>query len=125
MNDISSISPGTNVVEIVHPHTGDPIGLKITLRSQHSAEVQAVNRRITNDRLRTRSKNITAEKLEAAGIEVLTAAIVKWEWEGDASFGGEKLECNPQNIRRVMREAPWIKAQVDDAFGNEAAFFSN
>lgn len=126
--DLSSITASQNTVEIRHPKTQEPIGLSITLRPATCDQVQAVKRKVTNENLRMRGKSLTAEKLEANGIEMLVAAIETWTWGKDvsgeeASWGGEKLEPTPANIRKVLREAPWIKSQVDDAFGDEAAFF--
>jgi len=121
MGDISNIKASTNTVNIVHPATNEPIGLSIVLRSLESPQVKEVQRRITNELLRNRK--ITAEKSEANRLDILAAATERWTWEGDLSFNGEKPECNPNNARRVYKELPWVKEQVDNALSDEAAFF--
>ena len=123
--DISSITASSSTIEIRHPATGEPLGLRITLRPTSSTEVQTVKRRITNESIRMRNKNISAEKLEANGLDILVAMIENMEWEGDTSWHGEKLDATPANIRKLMKEADWIKKQVDDAIGDDAAFFQS
>jgi hypothetical protein len=127
-NDLSQITSGKNVVEIRHPATAEPIGLSITMRHSESPEVKAVARKQLNENLRLRGKMPSAEKVEANKLDLLTAATESWTWGKDANgedanWGGEQLECTPANVRRILREAPWIKAQLDDGFGDEAAFF--
>lgn len=120
--DISSISAASSSVSIRHPSTAEPIGLTITLRPATSPEVKQVQRRITNDALKSRGK-VTAEKVEANRLDVLVAATEGWTWESDTTWDGEKPEANVENVRKVYKRAPWIKDQVDEALSDDAAFF--
>ena len=52
------------------------------------------------------------------------AAIVGWEWQGDASWGGKKLPFNKDNLASVL-EAGWVRSQVEEAINDEQGFFSN
>lgn len=121
--DISSISAASSSVLIRHPSTTEPIGLTITLRPATSPEVKQVQRRITNDALKSRGK-VTAEKVEANRLDVLVAATEGWTWEGSTTWkNGEKPEASAENVRMIYKSAPWIKDQVDEALSDDAAFF--
>lgn len=121
--DISSITPSTNELNILHPATSEPIGLTISLLPLTSPPVRDVQRRITNESLRTRGKGFTSEKLDANRLDILIAATQGFKWEGDANWNGEKPEATPQLVRKIYKEVPWIREQVDNALNDEAAFF--
>lgn len=121
--DLSSITASNATVEIRHPGTSEPIGLTIHIRPAESREVREVRRRITNESIKSRARSITAEKAEANALDILVASVAGWAWGADLTWGGEKLECTPANVRRVLKEAPWIKAQIDEAFGDDARFY--
>jgi hypothetical protein len=121
--DLSSIKASASTVEILHPATSEPIGLTIGLRPSTHPAVKEVVRRFTNDNLSFNKKKLTAEKLEAHNLERLVSATESFAWSGDASWGGEKIEATPANVRTVYTKAPWIKDQVDEALGDQARFF--
>lgn len=122
--DIFSIKPSTATVDIRHPATQEPIGLTIRLLPMSDKAVKAVQRRNANELYRARGMKITAEKAEANRLDILVAAVEGWEWSGDASFNGEKLECTPENVRKVLK-VDWLREQVDEALGDDASFFGN
>lgn len=121
--DISNITAVVNELKIVHPSTAEPIGLTIRLLPMSSAPLREIQRRMTNESLRTRGKSLTAEKLEANRLDVLVAATEGWEWADGATWNGEQPDAEPATIRKVYKDAPWIKEQVDAALNDEAAFF--
>ena len=121
--DISSITPIVNELKIVHPSTAEPIGLTIRLLPITSAPVREIQRRMTNESLRTRGKALTADKLDANRLDILVAATEGWEWAEGATWHGEQPEATPAAVRKVYKEAAWIKDQVDNALNDEAAFF--
>lgn len=122
--DISSIVATERSVHIKHPATGEPIGLVITLRPDTDPVVVEARRRFLNDRLAKRGK-ITAEKLEQQQNAVLIAAISGWTWEGDVTFEGAKPDFNPVNLAKVLKKLPWMREQIDEELGDNAAFFQN
>ena len=124
MTDISSIVAAARTVEIKHPATGEPIGLKVTVLPDSDAKVKAARRKWLNERLQ-RGMKITAEKLEAQQLTIIEAAVGDWEWEGELTFHGEKPAFTEGNLRKVLKELPWVKTQLDEELGDEAAFFQN
>lgn len=122
--DILAIRPNTISIDIKHPGTGEPIGLRLHCLSLESDPVKAVERAIKNRALRGGRNTVTAEKIEDNTVEILSAAISGWEWKGGLSLGDLK---NPpltkENVAKVM-QVGWIAKQVDTALGDEAAFFT-
>lgn len=123
--DILAIQPSTISVDIKHPATGAPIGLKVECVSLEDDRVKAVERTIKNRALRGGRNTVTAEKIEDNTVELLSAAIVGWKWADDLTLGDLK---NPQltkiNLGKLLAVG-WIAKQIDTALGDEAAFFSS
>lgn len=120
--DILSLQPSTICIDIKHPATGSPIGLQIECVSLEDDRVKAVERAIKNRALRGGRNTVTAEKIDDNTVELLTAAIVGWKWDGDLTLGDLK---NPQmskiNVGKLLAVS-WIAKQIDTALGDEAAF---
>lgn len=125
MTDITSIAPNERTVTINHPGTGEPIGLRVTMRPESSPEVESVRRKWLNEKLQRRSGRMTAERLEELQISLITAAVTGWEWEGELTFEGDKPEFSAANLRKVLKRLVWVKSQLDEELGDEAAFFQN
>lgn len=121
--DISTIVETNRTVDILHPATHEPTGIKIEVAPMTSPAVKAVERKWANENYRTRFKTLTAEKAEAQRLDVLVAATAGWSWGGNTNFEGEKPDFTPENVRRVYRALPWLRRQVDDALGEDSEFF--
>lgn len=122
--DILAIQPSTISVDIKHPATGAPIGLKIECVSLEDDRVKQVERAIKNRALRGGRNTVTAEKLDDNTVDILSAAIIGWTWADGLTLGDLK---NPPlskiNVSKLLA-ASWIAKQIDTALGDEAAFFS-
>lgn len=128
MADISTIVASNAAVEIKHPATGMPIGLTIHLLPDTSEELRALQRKWQNEALKTRGRNLDADKLEARTLERLVAATASWQFGADengepCTFGGETPECTAFNARKLYKDLPWLRNQVADALSDEAEFF--
>jgi hypothetical protein len=129
--DLTSLKMlNSTVVEIFHPETLEPIGLKITLASPESEKVKAMRNERTNRRLSAMQKGskkatFTVEEMEAETVAILVAATQSWELAGDASLWGERPECTAENVKRLYTTPglEWIRKQVDEAFGDQGRFF--
>lgn len=124
MTDISSIVAAPRVVDIKHPASGAPIGLKVTLLPASDDKVQAAQRKLLNDRLQ-RFEKPSAEKMEQSKLLLLEAAVSDWRWEGELTFEGSKPAFTAANLRKVMTKLTWVRDQIDAELGNEAAFFED
>lgn len=123
--DILAIQPATTTVDIKHPGTGAPIGLKLECVSLEDDRVKTVERAIKNRALRGGRNSVTAEKIEDNTVEILSAAIVGWEWGKDLSLGDLKSPpLSKANVAKLLAIG-WVAKQVDTALGDEASFFTN
>lgn len=129
--DLATLSPVTRKVDILHPQTGEPIGLAINLRPSSHPEVQRVRRKWLNERLSSkgRGNKVTAEQVEANALDQIIAAIESWTWGEGAdgkpcTLNGEAPELSPESARKVLKAGGgFIKDQLDEELGDVAAFF--
>ena len=121
--DILSIQPDTITLDLKHPATGKLLGVTIELRSMESVEVRAVQRQIQNKALKAGRNSTTAEKIEDNTIAILSATIVSWVFADDVKLGDLKNPpCNEENKRKLLSISALAK-QIDEALGDETAFF--
>jgi hypothetical protein len=139
MADIQTIVPVGRTIDIVHPGTGEPIGLRWSLLSLMHESMKPIQRKIIDERMKLeqRGKSLKADDLEQNTNALCFRGSTGWEWynptgaPGDkdydpnemGSFGGEQLEFNQKNVGRVLTEISWIRGQVSDAIADEQSFF--
>jgi hypothetical protein len=107
---------------ILHPVTGQPIRRTdngevawIDILSADSKAARDHEREMQNRRLRSRARRITAEELEAEGIELLVALTQGWSL---ATLDGDPMEvpCTAENARELFStpDLSFIRRQVND-----------
>ena len=123
--DLANIKPVERIIDIVHPSTGEKIGVSVSVLSINDEKMASIKRRIQNKRLELerRGKSFKADDLEENEMELLVTAVTGWNWEGDVDFHGEKPAFNEKNIKAVFTELTWFKQQIMEAIGDEKAFF--
>lgn len=98
---------------------GSPV--TIELRSDDDEAVKAQERLATNRRLKNLQRiRMTAEELEAEGLDKLAVATVRWDSFEDED--GSIIECNRANARALYAKYPFIREQVDQFIGERANF---
>lgn len=139
MSDLADIKPVSRTVEIRHPGTGRPLGVRVTLVSLDDERLAKVRRAIQDKRLHleSRAKTFKSEDIEANRKTILTTAMTGWEWynptgkEGDEGydaeampeFGGNVPEFNRKNTNAVIEALPWFGDQINEALGETESFF--
>ena len=124
--EISDIVAEIRPIEILHPKTEEPVGIRVTLLPISDPSLQRLRRQIQDERNRQAAKGkfIKAEEQDDFSIRIATTAIQSWEWY-NATFHGEQPTLNVKNVRRVCEELPWFLEQIDEAVGDVKAFFQN
>lgn len=111
--------------EVVHPSTGEPLGIKITLAGIDSKVYRDAQRKLSNKRLKQTfgkgvvNKTPTVEEFEAETVDILAKCTISWEnvvWEG------KDLPCNYDTAKMIYLNLIWLRDQVD-AFINDRANF--
>lgn len=126
--DLSTIKTEDREVTLLHPKTGEELGLVFQLRSPDSEEVEGVNRAWQNKRLhpKNRNKAITAEELEVLKDNRIKAAVKGWKWtDDDTKLNGEQPEFSPQNLKSMIKDYSWIRDFLADECEDQASFFGS
>jgi hypothetical protein len=114
-------------IDITHPVTAKPLGMKVTVASYQSERVKAVQRRIANRSLKESKRNpkrsATVEELEETTNEILATAVLSWT---GFELKGKPLECNRENVLSVISNPDlwFIREQIDKAADDVTAFMS-
>ena len=107
---------------ILHPVTGQPIRradtgepIWIDLLSADSKAAREHERAVQNRRLQSRARRITADDIEAEGVELLVVLTQGWSL---AQLDGQPLDvpCTPENAREFYAspELAFIRRQAND-----------
>lgn len=128
MTDLSTIKAEDRSVHLLHPKTGDELGLVFHLRSPYDDEVQKVQREWQNHRLhpKRRNKAITMEEMEAFQDKRIVAAVKDWTWEDeDITLAGERPDYSPQVLKTWLKDEglKWIREFLVDETEDLASFF--
>lgn len=124
--DLSTLKPVERVIPITHPGTGEELGVNVTVISLQDSRTKSIKRQIQNEKLKLeqRGKTFKAEDVEE-NLHIITfSAMVGWEWKGDNTFNGGKPEFNKPTVLKVFKELPWFYEQIQNAIGDEQAFFT-
>ena len=127
--DISVIKPVSEglPVEIVHPATGEPLGITVRVRSSEEKVVKDVARAFLDKqtKLKARGKDLTTDDYEMWRIKTLQAAIISWTWGKDTSWNGKKPEPDLEFLTELVHSATWFAEQIEDVAKDTSAFFLN
>lgn len=132
MADLNDFAGGDEIViEIKNDNpkkANEDIGLRISILNPESEKLNALRRKHADDNVRTFLENPKAsvsEVTEAQQLELVAEAIVGWEWHSGATFGGQALAFNKENVMKVLKEAKhkFVYSQVLRAFTDKSRFF--
>jgi len=124
--EILEIKANERVIEIMHPKTDEPIGLKVYLVSFDDEKVKKVRRKFLDEKLRleARNKHFNAEEIEENNLAMMFAAMTGWEWSNDLTLDGDKQPAfNQKNVYTVLKKIPFVASQIEKEVVDEKAFF--
>jgi len=122
-------------IELLHPVSGTPIGIFITVLGRYSKVFIDHTRRNSNEYLRKaqmlkkrgkEEETPTVEKFEEKSIDLLVACTVGWR-TGDKkviTFEGKDYEFSPANAAMLYSspKLAWIRTQVDEGIADLGNF---
>ena len=132
--DLSTIKPSERTIEIEHPATGQPLGVRVTVVSLDDDRLKRTKRNITDEslKLQAKGKSFKVEELERNSKALLFGATTGWEWyspTGDKkdapTFEGSVPEYNQKNFYAVIDALPWFGEQIREALEDSKGFFDN
>jgi hypothetical protein len=141
MTDIAQIVTASRAIEILHPGTGDRLGVRVNVVHIDDERLAKEKRRITDRRiyLEARGKTFKAEEIEENKNILLFTAMTGWDWynptgkTGDKGYdenatptfdGAEQPEFDQKTVFAVLRKLPWFSDQINEAVGETKAFFT-
>jgi len=128
--DLKDLTPKSNTVEVllVHPSSGEELHnedgtpMTITVYAQHSPEYKAVFYEMSDERLKTMSKDgkieLKTADMEKASLEALAKTTKDW----NITFDGDQPELTVANAKAIYTEVFWIKEQLEVALANSLDF---
>lgn len=129
MIDLSQFADLTKVqddgidVSILHPKTGEELGITIRVAGPDSDRQKKARNAINNERLRmSRNKRLTAAELETDALKITAASIISWDGVVE---NGEAVPLNAENATAILTRYPFIREQLDTAVGDRAGFIKS
>ena len=114
--DTAALAEQGAELELVHPATGAPLGVYVTVAGADSrAWRKAVAAQA--EKRRGRRGAPTPDEALAGGIDILARCTLAWR---GMYFEGAELPCNTANARMIYERLPWAREQVD-AFASDRA----
>lgn len=114
--DTQASSEAGAELELVHPATGEELGIFITLAGADSGQWRRAVADVANRRGR---KKITAEDARRDGIEIIARCTLSWR---NVRVDGEDLPCTLENAKKLYTRFNWMREQAD-AFCSDRANF--
>jgi hypothetical protein len=110
-------------VNILHPSTGEELGIVIRVAGPDSARQKKAQYAVNNERLRmSRNKRPTAAELEADARRITAAAIISWEGVVE---NGNPVELTKDSAVDLLTRYPFIYEQLAAAAGDRAGFIKS
>ena len=125
--DLSTIKPSEIELEILHPKTDEPVGVKVILISPDDDRMKSIKTRIQDNNIQKQKRNKALKAIEIQHNEnvLLAETIINWDWYGkDVEFKGQKPEFNKKTVLDVLSTLPWFKQQIDDTLSDTKGFFT-
>lgn len=103
-------------LELLHPGTEEPLGVRFWMRSIDSAKAERVLLENTDKQIErfAKRKLPTATQGKKGELERLAACVARWEW-GEHTFEGTKPELSLATAVRVFEKMPWVERQAREA----------
>lgn len=121
-DDLSKLQDDGIDVPILHPASGDALGITIRVAGPDSTRQRQARQAIMNKRLQRRNQRMRATDIEDENIAVLARSILSWS---GVKVSGAELDCNVENAENVLRRFPFIREQIEQAAGDRAGFLQN
>lgn len=110
-------------LEIRNPHTDEPLGIKMKIRSAGSEPSKVILRKHTDKNLERRIKGRMpkADQMEIEELERVASYIHSWDW-GDNTYQGTVPEFSMKRAVVILGEIGWMFGQIKEAAENVTNF---
>jgi hypothetical protein len=108
-------------LQLLHPVSGESIGVEIKLLGRDSAAYVNKARDINAAKFAKAGRGKKLDLLPSDDEQVDLLVAVTAEWRG-VVVNGEALAFSPENVRKLYAEQRWVREQVDLFVGDRANF---
>ena len=110
-------------LELRNPHTDEPLGIKMKIRSAGSEPSKLILRKHTDRNLERRIKGRMpkADQMELEELERVASYIHSWDW-GDHTYKGEIPVLTMKKAVAILEAEGWIFGQIKEAAENVTNF---
>ena len=123
--DISTITPKEREIEIMHPATGEPLGITVTVMSADDSRLKRHQRQLIDRRQerQRRNKFLSAQEMEFEMVKLIANAIVGWDFK--VKYQGEIPAFSTRKAIEMLSDPniPWFFEQINAEMGDTKAFF--
>lgn len=119
LSDLTSLQESGAEIDITHPGTGEPLGIKMVIAGPDSKRQKAATSLIVSERAEMRLRKITAGRLEDEGLRIAASSILSWS---GVMENGKEVEYSPSAALSLLTRYPFIREQVA-AYANDRANF--
>lgn len=115
----SLLAKDTTKVEILHPGTKEPIGIRVTIAGPAADTYQAARLKLVQENM----GNPDVTKIHQTMFKLLVACVLAWE---GVMEHGVVVPCTPENVERILSTPGyyWLKDQLEAALGDVARFIT-
>lgn len=137
--DIANLKPSERTIEMLHPATEKPLGIRIGLIAVTDPKMKSLRRQIQDQKNKAamRGKALKSVETEENQNRLLFGVMTGWEWynptgkpgdegydaEADATFHKEKPPFTQAKVYAVLNELEWFADQLVKELDDEQAFF--
>lgn len=119
--DLSKGADAGAEMTVVHPITGEPLDMKITVVGSESSRLrEEMKRRARQELARRKPAKFDIDEAELRASELLAACTLSWVGVKEK---GVELECTYENATRVYLKYGWLRKQIDEFASDRANFF--
>ena len=127
LDTVAGANAGFDVM-LFHPGTREDLGIIFKVVGKDSDKFQEVSRAQQKRRLNKMSKggfrsatgSLSPEEMENESIDLLAACTLGWS--DNFTISGEAFAFSTEAAKRVYKQFPWIKEQIDEAMGDRSNF---
>lgn len=119
LGDLTAAQEVGTEVAILHPGSGEPLGITMMVAGPDSKRQKAAQSLIIGERTEMRMRKITAARLEDEAIRIAAASIISWNGVVE---GGKEVEYSPSVALGLLTRYPFIREQIT-AYSSDRANF--
>jgi hypothetical protein len=118
-SDLITVQESGTEVKILHPGSGEPLGITMQVAGPDSKRQKAATALIIAERAELRLRKITAARMEEEANRIAASSIISWS---GVMENGNEIEYSPSAALGLLTRYPFIREQITSYSGDRANF---